>query len=53
MQYEQVTIRQSGCAAQAVDRHRHGAGAVGGLLQGKHDNYDIDLFRALIAASSI
>ena len=42
--------RQARHAAAAVDRYRHGAGAHRRRLQGVHDNYDIDLFGALIAA---
>ena len=38
--------------AAALDRHRHGARAHRRVLQGKHDNYDIDLMRALIRASA-
>jgi alanyl-tRNA synthetase len=34
MQYEQVDDRRAGRPAAAVDRHRHGAGADCGLLQG-------------------
>ena len=30
--------------AAALDRHRHGAGALAAVMQGTHDNYDIDLF---------
>lgn len=51
MQYEQVT------KAERLDLPRPsidtgmGLERIAALLQGKHDNYDIDLFRALIAAS--
>jgi alanyl-tRNA synthetase len=38
--------------AAPLDRHRHGAGAHRAVLQGKHDNYDTDLLRALIQASA-
>ncbi|MGP1396890.1 MAG: alanine--tRNA ligase [Inquilinaceae bacterium] len=52
MQYEQVT------AAERVDLPRPsidtgmGLERVAAVLQGKHDNYDIDLMRALIEASA-
>ncbi|GIL00851.1 MAG: alanine--tRNA ligase [Alphaproteobacteria bacterium] len=51
MQYEQVS------AEERIDLPRPsidtgmGLERIAAVLQGKHDNYDIDLFRALIAAS--
>ncbi|MEM6464578.1 MAG: alanine--tRNA ligase, partial [Pseudomonadota bacterium] len=51
MQYEQLT------AEERVDLPRPsidtgmGIERIAAVLQGKHDNYDIDLFKALIAAS--
>ena len=36
--------RARASAAEALDRHRHGPRAHRRVLQGKHDNYDIDLF---------
>ncbi|MEM9473977.1 MAG: alanine--tRNA ligase [Pseudomonadota bacterium] len=52
MQYEQFedgTRRE--LAAQSIDTGM-GLERIGALLQGKHDNYDTDLMRALIEASA-
>ena len=51
MQYEQRGPGDRVAAAQALHRYGHGAGAHPAVLQGTHDNYEIDLFKALIAAS--
>ncbi|KQS98186.1 MULTISPECIES: alanine--tRNA ligase [unclassified Rhizobium] len=51
MQYEQVTKEERiNLPRPSIDTGM-GLERVAALLQGKHDNYDIDLFRALIAAS--
>jgi alanyl-tRNA synthetase len=46
MQFDQLATKARACRPAApVDRHRHGPRAHRAVLQGKHDNYDIDLFR--------
>ncbi len=51
MQYEQVTKEERiNLPRPSIDTGM-GLERVAALLQGKHDNYDIDLFRALIDAS--
>ena len=51
MQYEQVTKEERiNLPRPSIDTGM-GLERVAALLQGQHDNYDIDLFRALIAAS--
>lgn len=51
MQYEQVTREERiNLPRPSIDTGM-GLERVSALLQGKHDNYDTDLFRALIAAS--
>ncbi|OBZ92391.1 alanyl-tRNA synthetase [Pararhizobium polonicum] len=51
MQYEQVTKEERVDLPRPSIDTGMGIERVAALLQGKHDNYDIDLFRALIAAS--
>lgn len=51
MQYEQVTKEQQVDLPRPSIDTGMGLERVAALLQGKHDNYDIDLFRALIDAS--
>ncbi len=51
MQYEQVTKEQRIDLPRPSIDTGMGLERVAALLQGKHDNYDIDLFRALISAS--
>lgn len=51
MQYEQVTKEERVNLPRPSIDTGMGLERVAALLQGKHDNYDIDLFRALIAAS--
>jgi alanyl-tRNA synthetase len=51
MQYEQVTKEQRIDLPRPSIDTGMGLERVAALLQGKHDNYDIDLFRALIEAS--
>ncbi|WP_075288963.1 alanine--tRNA ligase [Pararhizobium arenae] len=51
MQYEQVTKEERISLPRPSIDTGMGLERVAALLQGKHDNYDIDLFRALIAAS--
>ena len=51
MQYEQVTKEQRVDLPRPSIDTGMGIERVAALLQGKHDNYDIDLFQALIAAS--
>lgn len=51
MQYEQVTKEERVDLPRPSIDTGMGLERVAALLQGKHDNYDIDLFRALIAAS--
>jgi alanyl-tRNA synthetase len=51
MQFEQLTKEERvGLPRPSIDTGM-GLERVSALLQGKHDNYDTDLFRALIAAS--
>jgi alanyl-tRNA synthetase len=51
MQYEQVTKEERVNLPRPSIDTGMGLERVSALLQGKHDNYDTDLFRALIAAS--
>ncbi|MGO4436169.1 alanine--tRNA ligase [Rhizobium sp. RAF56] len=51
MQYEQVTKEQRIDLPRPSIDTGMGLERVAAVLQGKHDNYDIDLFRALISAS--
>ncbi|OJF93392.1 alanine--tRNA ligase [Pararhizobium antarcticum] len=51
MQYEQVSKEERVNLPRPSIDTGMGLERVAALLQGKHDNYDIDLFRALIAAS--
>ncbi|MCQ2003955.1 alanine--tRNA ligase [Rhizobium sp. NRK18] len=51
MQYEQVTKEERLDLPRPSIDTGMGLERIAALLQGKHDNYDIDLFRALIAAS--
>ncbi|MCX8997841.1 alanine--tRNA ligase [Rhizobiaceae bacterium BDR2-2] len=51
MQYEQVTKEERVDLPRPSIDTGMGLERIAALLQGKHDNYDIDLFRALIAAS--
>jgi alanyl-tRNA synthetase len=51
MQFEQVTKDERLDLPRPSIDTGMGLERVAALLQGKHDNYDIDLFRALIAAS--
>ncbi|CAM4368644.1 alanine--tRNA ligase [Palleronia rufa] len=52
MQYEQFADgSRRDLDAQSIDTGM-GLERIGALLQGKHDNYDTDLFRALIEASA-
>ncbi|WP_426125488.1 alanine--tRNA ligase [Pararhizobium sp. PWRC1-1] len=51
MQYEQVTEEERVDLPRPSIDTGMGLERVAALLQGKHDNYEIDLFRALIAAS--
>ncbi|MBB4064616.1 alanine--tRNA ligase [Gellertiella hungarica] len=51
MQYEQVTKEERVSLPRPSIDTGMGLERIAALLQGKHDNYDIDLFRALIAAS--
>ncbi len=51
MQYEQVTKEERVDLPRPSIDTGMGLERVAALLQGKHDNYDIDLFRALIEAS--
>ncbi|TDK36658.1 alanine--tRNA ligase [Rhizobium deserti] len=51
MQYEQVTKEERVDLPRPSIDTGMGLERVAALLQGKHDNYDIDLFRALISAS--
>ncbi|TDL83687.1 alanine--tRNA ligase [Palleronia sediminis] len=52
MQYEQFADgTRKELAAKSIDTGM-GLERIGALLQGKHDNYDTDLFRALIEASA-
>jgi alanyl-tRNA synthetase len=51
MQYEQVTREERISLPRPSIDTGMGLERISALLQGKHDNYDTDLFRALIAAS--
>ena len=52
MQYEQFEDgRRENLPSPSIDTGM-GLERIGALLQGKHDNYETDLFRALIAASA-
>nr|WP_299496758.1 alanine--tRNA ligase [uncultured Rhizobium sp.] len=51
MQYEQVTKEERVDLPRPSIDTGMGLERVAALLQGKHDNYDIDLFRSLIEAS--
>ncbi|HCL64017.1 MAG TPA: alanine--tRNA ligase [Rhizobium sp.] len=51
MQYEQVTKEQRVDLPRPSIDTGMGLERIAALLQGHHDNYDIDLFRALISAS--
>lgn len=51
MQYEQITKEERVDLPRPSIDTGMGLERVAALLQGKHDNYDIDLFRALIEAS--
>ncbi|WP_331374436.1 alanine--tRNA ligase [Sinorhizobium chiapasense] len=51
MQYEQVTKEERIDLPRPSIDTGMGLERVAAVLQGQHDNYDIDLFRALIAAS--
>ena len=46
MQFEQVTKEERVRSAASLDRHRHGAGAHGRILQGVDSVFETDLFRA-------
>ena len=52
MQYEQVTREQRRDLPRPSIDTGMGLERVAAVLQGKHDNYDIDVFRALILASA-
>lgn len=51
MQYEQVTLDQRVDLPRPSIDTGMGLERIAAVLQGEHDNYDIDLFRHLIAAS--
>ncbi len=51
MQYEQITKEERVDLPRPSIDTGMGLERVAAVLQGQHDNYDIDLFRALIAAS--
>jgi len=51
MQYEQISKEERVNLPRPSIDTGMGLERVAAVLQGKHDNYDIDLFRALIAAS--
>ncbi len=51
MQYEQITKEERIDLPRPSIDTGMGLERIAALLQGKHDNYDIDLFRALISAS--
>ncbi|MEA3534976.1 alanine--tRNA ligase [Rhizobium sp. CC-YZS058] len=51
MQYEQVTKEERVALPRPSIDTGMGLERIAALLQGKHDNYDIDLFRTLITAS--
>jgi len=52
MQYEQVTPESRVALPRPSIDTGMGLERLAAVLQGQHDNYDIDLFRALIAASA-
>jgi alanyl-tRNA synthetase len=52
MQYEQVTKSERVALPRPSIDTGMGLERIAAVLQGKHDNYDIDLFRALIEASA-
>jgi alanyl-tRNA synthetase len=52
MQYEQVSADERKPLPRPSIDTGMGLERIAAVLQGKHDNYDIDLFRALIAASA-
>src|SRR6202158_5690083 len=52
MQYEQVTKEERVALPRPSIDTGMGLERLAAVLQGKHDNYDIDLFRALITASA-
>ncbi len=52
MQYEQVSREERVALPSPSIDTGMGLERIAAVLQGKHDNYDIDLFRALIAASA-
>jgi alanyl-tRNA synthetase len=51
MQYEQTASERVALPRPSIDTGM-GLERIAAVLQGKHDNYDIDLFRALITASA-
>jgi alanyl-tRNA synthetase len=51
MQFEQLPGERIALPRPSIDTGM-GLERIAAVLQGKHDNYDIDLFRALIAASA-
>ena len=52
MQYEQVTREQRNSLPRPSIDTGMGLERIAAVLQGKHDNYDTDIFRALILASA-